>query len=60
MNLKLAAVFLTVMLIANLILFALRRISDMTFWIVIIAIGAIAYFIMPRLKKAQNKQKTFK
>ena len=51
MNLKLFSAFLILFLILNLLLFAFGKINDAIFWTVIIAIGIIAYKILPKLKK---------
>ena len=40
-----------VILILNLILFALRIITDIIFWAIIILAAIFAYKILPRMKK---------
>ena len=45
-------VFLIVfILIANIVLFALRKINEIAFWMVIIAAAVFAYAIMPKINK---------
>lgn len=51
MNAGIIAILLAAILVANLVLFALRRISGAVFWFIIIIIGFTAYFVLPRLKK---------
>jgi hypothetical protein len=49
--LKLAAIALVILVIANMILFALRKISALTFWFVIGAMALITFYILPNMKK---------
>ena len=51
--LKLIAIFLLVIVIANLIFFAAGRISPYLFWFVIIGSALIAYYVIPNIKKQQ-------
>ncbi|MBU0535335.1 MAG: hypothetical protein KKE20_00050 [Nanoarchaeota archaeon] len=44
MNRKIAALVLVIILIANLVLFAVGMISNLLFWILILVIGLISYF----------------
>ena len=48
---KLIAVLLIIVIVLNLILFALGLVSQLWFWVIIILIGFIAYKILPKLKK---------
>lgn len=50
-GIKALSVVLILVLILNLLLLPAGKISLMNFWIVIIAIGLFAFFVMPRLKK---------
>lgn len=54
MKLKIVAMALIVILILNLVLFALKTINPYIFWGLIIIIAIIAYKIMPKLRKEQN------
>lgn len=40
-----------IIIISNLILFAMKKISVEIFWIVIIVIALIAYLAIPKMKK---------
>ena len=48
--LKLFAIFLLVLVILNLILFALGRITPYLFWFIIIISALIAYYVIPRIR----------
>ena len=54
---KILAFLLIFLLIANLILFALGKIGDMLFWVVIIVGAILAYFVMPKIKHGQKGKK---
>jgi 4-hydroxybenzoate polyprenyltransferase len=51
---QIVAVLCTIVLIANILLFALQKISTLTFWGTIIVIGIIAYKGVPWLKSSQK------
>jgi len=48
---KVIGIFFLIVIIANLILFALRLIPDIVFWSVIVVAAVFAYWVLPRLKK---------
>jgi len=50
-ELKILGIIIFIILILNLILFALRKINDLVFWIIIIAGAIFVYWILPKLKK---------
>ena len=54
MKLKIFAVFLVLILVLNLTLFILKKLSPYIFWLVIIVIAIIAYKAIPisRIKKS--------
>ena len=47
---KQLTVSLIVVLVVNMVLFALGKASQTTFWATIAIIGVFAYFILPRIK----------
>ena len=49
--LKILAIIMLVLVVLNLILFAMGRISPLTFWFIIIAIALTAFYIIPNMKK---------
>ena len=49
--LKILAIIMLVLVVLNLILFAMGIISPLTFWVIIIAIALIAFYIIPNMKK---------
>jgi hypothetical protein len=51
MKLKIFAIILILILIVNLILFALKSVNPLIFWIILILTAIIAYKIMPKLRK---------
>jgi len=51
MKIKILNIALIVVLLINMVLFALQKITNLQFWIVIGVIGLFAYFVMPKLKK---------
>ncbi|PIN86326.1 hypothetical protein COV19_05980 [Candidatus Woesearchaeota archaeon CG10_big_fil_rev_8_21_14_0_10_44_13] len=58
MNLKAIAILLVALLIANLVLFALKLVNEAFFWSVIVIAAILAYFVLPRLRKSMaNKEK---
>ena len=55
MNLaKTLSIILAVVLVANFVLFVLRKVTLATFWLVIILSAIIAYIILPKIAK-KNK-----
>ena len=52
--LKLTGYSLVAILILNMILFALRIISGLVFWIIIVVGAVIAYWVLPRLKNQSH------
>ncbi|MBU0614545.1 MAG: hypothetical protein KJ601_00470 [Nanoarchaeota archaeon] len=50
MNTKIFSIFLIVILIVNMVLFALQRINALIFWGTIIICAAFAYLVLPKLK----------
>lgn len=50
MNLRIAAILLSALLVLNIILFATGRTGSTLFWAVIAVMGIIAYFVFPKLK----------
>jgi hypothetical protein len=49
--LKLFGLFLALLLVLNLILASLRKISWLTFWLVLVLIAFISYWGIPLVKK---------
>lgn len=49
--LKILAVMVICLVVANIILYTIGRLSTLLFWIIIIVAAIIAYWIMPRLRK---------
>ncbi|MBU0628954.1 MAG: hypothetical protein KKC75_07215 [Nanoarchaeota archaeon] len=43
-------IFFTVLIVLDLILFAMRKVSNYVFWAVIIICAAMAYWVLPRLR----------
>ncbi len=54
-SIKLIAVMLTILVIADIILFIFGKITGYLFWIVIIFCAIMAYFGIPYMKKKQQK-----
>jgi hypothetical protein len=50
MKIKAVAVLLIIMLIVNMVLFAMRKISDILFWMIII-VGAIGAYAVKKSSK---------
>ena len=50
---KIIAAFLLVVLILNLVLFALSRISTFYFWVTIVVVGVIAFMVLPRMRNVR-------
>jgi hypothetical protein len=50
--LKILVLFLILVLIANITLLALNKISEILFWIVIIIAAVFVYKVLPRIKKS--------
>ena len=55
-HLRALAAFVILILIANLILFALRKISRALFWIVIAIAAVFAYFVLPKIKNRKSEK----
>ena len=53
-TLRLIGFVLIFIMLLNLLLFALRRISQSIFWGTILVVGAFTYFILPKLKESTN------
>lgn len=52
-SIKLIAIMLTILVIADIVLFSFGKISVLLFWIVIIFCAIMAYFGIPYMKKKQ-------
>ena len=50
MNLKTTAIVLVIVIVVNLVLFVMGKISQFWFWIIMVIIGFIAYKVLPKLK----------
>ena len=48
--LQIFGIIFSLILIVNMILFALRRISGLVFWVVILVGAVVAYFVLPNMK----------
>jgi hypothetical protein len=48
--LKAVSIVMIIIVILNLVLFALRMINGLAFWIIMIVYGFCAYYLMPRIK----------
>lgn len=55
MRVKVVALTLALVVVVNLIAFALGWIGTALFWGVIIVVGLIAYFVLPGVAKRQQK-----
>ena len=49
--LKIFVVVLVAILVINIVLLALRKLSEIIFWAIVIMAGIFAYKILPELKK---------
>ena len=49
--LKIIGIIVLIFLLLNLVLFAMGKISDLVFWVVIAAGAVFVYWVLPRLKK---------
>jgi hypothetical protein len=47
---QIISIFLILILVLNLVLFALRKINVIYFWIIIGIIAVIAYYVIPKMK----------
>ena len=57
MNLKILTIILIVLLVLNMILFALKQINSIVFWTIIILMAVFAYLILPKMNKyVENKK----
>ena len=50
-TIKIASILLIVILLVNMVLFALGKVGGLYFWITIAVIGLIAYKVLPSIKK---------
>ena len=50
MNLKTTAIVLVIVIVVNLVLFVMGKMSQFGFWMIMIIIGFIAYKVLPKLK----------
>lgn len=50
MKTKMISIFLIVVLIANMVLFALGKVKGLYFWAIIVIIAIIAYKVIPMVK----------
>ena len=48
--LKILAIMMVCLLVANIVLFIMGRLSILLFWIIIIICAIIAFWVIPRLK----------
>ena len=48
---KLIGIFFILLVVADLILFLIGKIGALSFWIVMIISGIVAYKVLPKLKK---------
>lgn len=51
-KLKLLGVIGTLILIANVFLFAFRIITSLIFWIIIMIMAGLVYLVLPRIRKS--------
>jgi len=49
--LKLFAIIFVIILLANMVLFALKKINPLIFWIIILIIAVITFWVIPRINK---------
>ena len=49
-SIKILAVVIAFLLVANIILFATKKINEIVFWIIIIISAVFAYWILPKIK----------
>jgi len=56
MKLKILSLFLVVIVVMNLILFILRMINPLVFWLTIIISALIAYKLLPYLKIKEKER----
>ena len=50
-HLQIIGIFLALLLIINMALFALNKISEILFWAIIIAAAVFAYAVLPKIRK---------
>ncbi len=48
---KVTSIFLIIIIVLNLVLFAVGMINQLWFWIITLIIGLIAYKVVPKLSK---------
>lgn len=56
MNIKILAIILIIIIIANMVLFAMKMINPAAFWSIIIIAAIIAYKLIPYLKNKEKKK----
>ena len=56
-SLKIAAVILTVLLVFNLVLFAMQITDPLLFWLVLAFTALLAYYILPSIRKKMTEVK---
>lgn len=49
---KILSIILIAIVVLNLILFALGKITMYMFWLIILIIGVFVYFILPKIKNS--------
>ena len=54
-SIKLIAIMLTILAIADIVLFVFGKITALLFWIVVIFCAIMAYFGIPYMRKKQNR-----
>jgi antibiotic biosynthesis monooxygenase (ABM) superfamily enzyme len=58
--LQVLAIMIVCLAVANAVLFALGKISNLLFWIVIIVCAIIAYWVIPRIRKSTQDTSAIK
>ena len=53
-TLKLSAIMMVCLLVANIVLFVMRKISITLFWIIIVVCAIIAFWVLPRINKTTS------
>ena len=51
MKKKIVAIIVVVLVLANLVLLAMQKISPITFWIVVALAALVAFVILPKIKE---------
>lgn len=50
-TLKTFGIIFVIILLANMILFALKTINGLVFWLIILIVALIAFFVIPKFNK---------